>query len=886
MKPIYLELQAFGPFADRQCVDFEKLSQGGIFLIKGETGSGKTTIFDAMTFALYGGASGTDSTGKTGRNDLEEWRCTQADARTDTLVSFTFSVRGRTYNFTRSLVKATKNFNPHYGAGEVTEDGVLVPFFNNPKQKDLNAKAEELLGLTKEQFRQVVLLPQGQFERFLTASSEEKEKILQTIFGTCRWERYAKCFFDEAYSRKSALDSEKNTVMISLADDGLASLEELQERISQLIEQRQVTEAAHLAFDGVRRQNELNADILLYEQFKLLHTLEQKKAALEAKAEEIEKKKTAYAEAESAEALRGCIDEFEKSEKELARREKELTSLNEALPEKEIALSAAYDAKRLCDADSPVPELQKRLGEYESKRPVLESFSLLSRSYISAEAAFEEADKSLSSAKAALDAVTEETAECYRLYSTCDNTASEARQRYYSGIYGELAADLHEGEKCPVCGSIHHPEPALKAPDSVSKEELDRCEKRAADKKKAWENAEQRRVAADNCARLAEAKANSLQLAKNAAFIKLEEAKKALPQGLLSVSALNNAIKKCEDGIRAHEARVQKLDAEIESSKAACESLKARISSASHELSLAREKHKECRAVLSKALAENGYSDYLEVKARLTDASTRRALHAEIVEYGTACLDTENSLKSKQEELKGCSEPDSTKFNSRQAEIKAESEEYSRLAGTLGASIERLTQKQRDLSKVMEHYLSNIHRAESDLAFAKKLRGDSSIGLQRYVLAIMFNQVIGEANQMLQSVHGGRYRLFRTDDKASGNKRGLELKVFDSRSPENEKGRSVSMLSGGEKFLVSLALSIGLSTVAQKSGVQIDALFIDEGFGTLDFSSIDDALTVLDGVRRGSGTIGIISHVSLLESTIPTKLEVIKSHSGSSIRPA
>ena len=176
----------------------------------------------------------------------------------------------------------------------------------------------------------------------------------------------------------------------------------------------------------------------------------------------------------------------------------------------------------------------------------------------------------------------------------------------------------------------------------------------------------------------------------------------------------------------------------------------------------------------------------------------------------------------------------------------------------------------------------NIHQAESDLAFARKLRGDTGIGIQRYVLAVMFNQVIGEANRMLVNVHGGRYQLFRSDEKGTGNKRGLELKVHDNRCPEKE-GRTVGMLSGGEKFLVSLALSIGMSTVAQKSGVQIEALFIDEGFGTLDDNSIHDAMNVLDSVRRSSGTIGIISHVQLLEANIPAHLEVVKQEVGSFI---
>ncbi|MBO7662873.1 MAG: hypothetical protein J6U01_05840 [Clostridia bacterium] len=241
-------------------------------------------------------------------------------------------------------------------------------------------------------------------------------------------------------------------------------------------------------------------------------------------------------------------------------------------------------------------------------------------------------------------------------------------------------------------------------------------------------------------------------------------------------------------------------------------------------------------------------------------------------------------VEKKKEELSGRPEPDASSFDEREREINNESETYIRKSTELKSVIFRLSEKEKDLSEKHRHYKDNIREAESDLALARKLRGDSGIGLQRYVLAVMFSQVIGEANRMLQYVHGGRYHLFRTDDRGSGNKRGLELKVHDNRSPEKE-GRSVSLLSGGEKFLVSLALSIGMSTVAQKSGVQIEALFIDEGFGTLDNSSIQDAMDILENVRRSSGMIGIISHVQLLEDAITTKLHVLKRETGSVIVP-
>lgn len=253
-----------------------------------------------------------------------------------------------------------------------------------------------------------------------------------------------------------------------------------------------------------------------------------------------------------------------------------------------------------------------------------------------------------------------------------------------------------------------------------------------------------------------------------------------------------------------------------------------------------------------------------------------------IVEHDTKLATAREELENRQIRLSGKTEPDALRFEERDKEIREEERAFHQALGKLTTEIDRLQKKQRELARAWTDYKANIQQAAEDYELARKLRGDTGIGLQRYVLAVMFGQVIGEANRMLDSVHGGRYHLFRTDERGTGNKRGLELKVHDNRSPEKE-GRSVSLLSGGEKFLVSLALSIGMSAVAQRSGVQIEALFIDEGFGTLDNSSIQDALTVLEGVRRSSGMIGIISHVALLEGAIQTQLRVVKRETGSTI---
>ena len=173
---------------------------------------------------------------------------------------------------------------------------------------------------------------------------------------------------------------------------------------------------------------------------------------------------------------------------------------------------------------------------------------------------------------------------------------------------------------------------------------------------------------------------------------------------------------------------------------------------------------------------------------------------------------------------------------------------------------------------------------EDALAFALQLRGDRGIGLKRYVLGVMFDQVVYAANEMLAKVHGGRYCLVRTEEATGGSrKRGLDLAVMDSFS-DTDALRPAGSLSGGEKFLVSLALSIGMSTIARTDGINIDAMFIDEGFGSLDESSIGDALEVLESIRGGSDSfIGIISHVQILRDSIPSKLMVHKGRRTSTI---
>lgn len=883
MKPLYLEMQAFGPFVEKQTVDFEALSKSGIFLIKGKTGSGKTTIFDAMTFALYGGSSGTAEENKTGRNNFEELRCTLAPEKLDTIVSFTFGVKGRKYRFTRKLTLRRVKLAEVYEACELDEDGNLIPFFNNPRAADLKAKAEEIIGLNREQFRQVVLLPQGQFERFLTASSKEKTEILNKIFDTDSWQKYAQTFFDFAKKKKEALEEEKKAADIALAEEGVDSPEALSEKISSDRQMLADCEAAHKLFDGAAKQKALNGDISLSERFKPLHDLRKRQDELAAQAETVKANQKKYEAAEQAETVRPFIEAQVQAQADYTARSRTLSDLEKQLPTaQKLAEDARIHAEE-AERKSPVPQLNERIGVYESKRENYESFGRLERAYQAANQEYETASRACREASEHLQDTQKKAAELLLAYNNAEAAAKDYRTRYFAGIYGELAASLNENEPCPVCGSTNHPHLAVKAPDSVGKDDMEAKEAQATAAKKKWDSAETARMTAEAEKNTKETALREKEAAKTDSKAKSEAARSALIDGIESTAALNKAIENLRNEITAYQAQTKTLQESCDNAQKKLNALNARIETAKTEQTNAEAALQTANAELAQALANGGYADAESAKKQLLAPEKRNQLLTDCTAYQTKCEENRTALAAKEAELSGLTEPDSSQFPQRQSEISEEADRYNQTSTAYRREIDRLMPKYEKLSEMLAHYNANIQRAAADFGFAKKLRGDTGVGIQRYVIAIKFNQIIGEANEMLKKIHGGRYTLFRTDDKGQGNQSGLELKVHDSRSPEKE-GRGVGMLSGGEKFLVSLALSIGMSAVAQKSGVQIDALFIDEGFGTLDNNSIADAMEVLECVRKTNSLIGIISHVALLEENIQTQLEAVETDAGNCIR--
>ena len=244
----------------------------------------------------------------------------------------------------------------------------------------------------------------------------------------------------------------------------------------------------------------------------------------------------------------------------------------------------------------------------------------------------------------------------------------------------------------------------------------------------------------------------------------------------------------------------------------------------------------------------------------------------------------QRALEEQKAQLEGKTRPDLAERKQLRDQAEAESRTLDQRRILDTRLLKDMTADEKKLTARLEANREALLRLEADQVFARRLSGSQGVSLQRYVLGVMMNSITGQANRLLEHVYGGRYRLHRTDE-ASGRtlKAGLELEVSDS---HNSQRRSVRTLSGGEKFLVALSLAIGLSTVvqAQGEGIRLEAMFIDEGFGSLDREAIQDALEILQSIRHTAGVVGIISHVELLAETIPAQLRITKGKRGSSCR--
>ena len=872
MTPISITVEAFGPYVQRQEVLFAPFLQAGLLLIRGETGAGKTALLDAMTYALYGRSSGGQ------RGELKEMRCLCAPEDAQTSVEYVFELAGKRYRFARCLRvrrkrTGTLEYQQEQNCWYLDEQGVFVPFFANPKQKDLEQKAQQLIGLDCGQFCQVMLLPQGQFERLLTAKSEDKEAVLVSLFQAERWQRVAERLCAQASGWHKRLEAQRAGVQALLSRHGCTQMEELEQRLSELLVQ--LEEKQTVRAQGKQRLEQARqlyeAQTQLDTQFERLSGYQAQLLRLDAQTQEMEEIRQRIQRAKQAQAALPLIAQMQTAQKEFARRTQALSQGQRLAELARQRLEQAQAHQTAAEKERPAYEAaQARLRRLEPLREGYQHLAQIKQKQIKAKAGQQQARQQ---AEKAVKARSAQEQECQAL----EQQQQTAWQQYLCDSAVALASDLQEGARCPVCGSVHHPQPAVsqsaQAQSNVSAERLDEL---GAHLRQQRQILEQRREQERQLTQKA-AQADAVWERIQAEYLLLEGQRDA---EIADLAALDQTLSNLQTQIEQQAQRFILIHKQAEELSIQEREAAAALPLLLQEQQRAQKQVQDAEQALAPQLEQTGDTAETLQAAALPNQQIDQ-LTEQLLNWNNQRLRVQQEVTQLADRLEGMQRPALEEL--RQL-VQTQQQALSELDQAYGAQQQSCQRMQEDLQTIRQtagELAQECARADKLAAFGKLLRGDNGVSLRRYLLGVMLASVTGEANRLLAHVHGGRYRLYHTLEGVGRTRKvGLDLEVLDAHSGQR---RSVAGLSGGEKFLVSLALALGLAAVvqSQSGGVQLDAMFIDEGFGSLDPQSIDDALEVLAQVRGSRRLVGIISHVTSLRESIEASIEVVKERGGS-----
>lgn len=874
MTPVRLIMSSFGPYPGVTEIDFTKFGGNGIFLITGDTGAGKTTVFDAVSFALYGEASGGTEkrTGKSFRSDY-------AAPGDKTYVTYEFIHKGETYRITRNPEyeraklrggsKGALTKEPH--SAELTECSSGRVY---TRIDEVNERIQEIIGLTRKQFSQTVMIAQGDFQKILNAKSDERKKLFQKIFGTS--------LYSNIQEELKRMNSECSAVSEKIKDDIRreyaqlmpVSEDEYSEKIALLSDEPENIGAVAEALDAqVEKLESTCADIR--EQTKKLG---KKQTQLNSAITEgrnvnrlIDSLDTAYNELEQ---LTCCKAEYEKNaaavriaesaasvklvEGSLDMKRKELSDTKMRLKK------SSEESERL---DAVLAECKKRSAKLHSELAAADKLRLEIHQLKTALGLIVSYRKNAVSFEKEAGKLEMMSAESARL----KNTALSMRSRFYLAQAGIMAAALSEGECCPVCGSDVHPCPARLSSDAPAETDVNKAEA-AAEKAQAAES-EQRSMLA----------ALSSQLEADAAHIRECGAS---PDD--ETEALNQKIMEYTTKVSEIITRNDKALAELNRITAGKAAADKGVSDAEERLSALIEEEQQLAIAFENALHENGFNSPDEYRHSLMDAAVLRAMKRRVDDFREKEASVRAAVKTLETQLNGRERSDIEKLSAELKIISSKLAEIShqerRLCSCLENNsrvLERLLTLQKR-KKTAEKEWTTVHEVYS--AVSGQLSNKVKISFEAYIQQYYFKRVIAAANRRLSLLTEGMFTLrCRRDAGSYRSQSGLDLEVLDSCTGQ---WRDVSTLSGGESFMASLALALGLSDTVQagSGGVRLDSMFIDEGFGTLDENTLRLTMNMISQLADGKRLVGIISHVQELKSGIDNKIIVQKSSSGSSVR--
>ena len=858
-------MRAFGPYAGETVIDFEKLQGRHLFLICGPTGAGKTTILDAMCYALYGKTSG-DRTGEKMRSDY-------ADSSERTEVIFDFMLGDKTYRATRSpaqMVDKKRGSGQTLAAMQASlselEDGKEI----NTLRTGIEEAAGKLIGLNADQFCQVILLPQGDFRKLLVAKADEREAILKQLFKTQRFSEFKDRLKDrlDAKVREKMEKQTREDQILSTAgaadEKQLASIvEEAEKSLQEAVETTRKQEKESNEFREVYQK-----ETALMGHFTELDKALKQDAALKNEEGRMKEMEASLSLIRSARELAPYFDQLDGITRE-GRQEAQKLKTAKADMETYTRLNETLE-KRIQELDA-----MKEKRE-EERKTALKMQDLVPKAKL-----YGAAVQALKNAQNALSRAEEETkrlqasAEAARKARDAQKEKADAvRKSYIDGQAFLLAEGLEDGVPCPVCGAIHHPAPARGGDHVAKAEDVERAQKEYERASAAYDRAND---AKEKHSTGAYAKAVSDHAKADAQMKTLEEIPEAYrdPKYLEAESTrLLTDIRKWEQDKETAAAQLRKAGADLSASQAACRNAEERR----EELV---KKYRETESVLKGASDKAGFQSLDECKEWYKKKDTEESVRKTLEQYRADRKSTEERIKAEEQATAGKERPDMLALNEKSKALQDQLKKASERAAALKERTETLQKAVSD-ARAIEKELEDLRKEEGlirglyDLTSGKKTR----ITLERYVLGTLLDDVANAANLRLLSMSRRRYSLHRMTDESGLGKGGLSLEVSDSFTG---RSRPANTLSGGETFLASLSLALGLADVVQsrQGGVRLDTMFIDEGFGTLDPDSLNSAMNTLIDLQNTGRMVGIISHVPELEERIDARLRVTPAEKGS-----
>lgn len=924
MKPLKLTMSAFGSYAGKNVIDFTGQQQG-IFLITGDTGAGKTTIFDAITYALYNQTSGGERNGNMMRSQY-------AKPETETYVELEFLYRGQTYRVRRNpdykITKTLKNGKireqkvPH--SVELTlPDGTVFP----EKKNATDAKIIEILGLTADQFSQIVMIAQGDFLKLLYTKSDERKMIFSKLFRTdIYWKiqenlRRKSMEMDERIQENDRAFEQEKSRIIPLPESEELPLDELVERLRERLKDA-------LKEQNLRRANveELNKKITKYEEInKLFVSLEKiRQTGKELEARQVESKergqqienalkadKVLVAEQQNLrqqQAVEQSVQAIAKMEETLANNQEMFETLKTQLQEVEAEQKreAADIQKKMLALEQSFPSyeaLQNARSEEQQAKKVWEDLGKTS------EESFHKKEAEIAALKEQQKRQEQVVEQTKKNWEQTSLSASESA-KHYEHIYeaflkeqaGILAENLSAGCPCPVCGSTIHPDPAKLSDHAVTELEVEQAKKtRAAAEEKrdlAYAAFEAEKTEKQKLAQAVEKEEADFVLAQTIAkqqrkeaeqnYVSLQKIAEQIREKLVypSLAEAKKQYAAMQKALEAAEQEIERKRQKVSDLAEAMNTLKGQRLAEEENQKTAKKLAVKTEKEYAKLLEKSGFVSEETYHLAILPERSRLKLEREEKEYESQCLRQQSEQKLLEKQVSGKTYTDTTELNE---QLKAEKQALKEAEKTY-MELHTAYENDRSVLQNCAVYLEKGKKLESEDQVIKslsktangRLSGSAKIDFETYIQRQYFKQIIHEANKRLLTMSNHQFILKLKEEANTGRKtnEGLDLSVY---SLVTDSERDVKTLSGGESFLAALAMALGLSDIVERSAGAIhpDMMFIDEGFGSLDAQSRQQAIEVLAELAGDSRMVGIISHVTELKEQIDRKLVVSRTDKGS-----